>query len=78
MKLYRITVITPSINIERGVWADYLRTADGQLVFLDQDRETIAVYPVNYTMITSIETKEDYDKLEQKIISKLAHIHLVS
>jgi len=67
MKLYRITVITPSINIERGVWADYLRTADGQLVFLDQDRETIAVYPVNYTMITSIETKEDYDKRKSSI-----------
>ena len=67
MKLYRITVITPSLNRERGVWADYTRVSDGQLQFLDSDREVIAVYPVNYTLITSIETKEDYDKRKSSI-----------
>ena len=67
MKLYRITIITPSVNIERGVWADYTRISDGQLQFLDADRETIAAYPVNYTFITSIETKEEYDKRKSSI-----------
>ena len=67
MKLYRITVITPSVNIERGVWADHLQVVDGQLRFLNEDMETIAVYPSNYTMITSVETKEDYDKRKGSI-----------
>ena len=67
MKLYRITVITPSLNIERGVWADYTRVSDGQLQFLDSDREVIAGYPVNYTLMTSIEPKEDYDKRNSSI-----------
>ena len=61
-KLYRITIITPSHNIDRGVWADYTRISDGQLQFLDSDREIIAAYPVNYTMITNIETKDEYDQ----------------
>lgn len=67
MKLYRITIITPSVNIERGVWADYTRVSDGQLQFLDAEREVLAVYPVNYTLITSIETKEEYDKRKSSI-----------
>ena len=67
MKLYRITVITPSVNIERGVWADHLQVVDGQLRFLNEDMETIAVYPSNYTMITSVEAKEDYDKRKGSI-----------
>ena len=67
MKLYRITVITPSVNIERGVWADHLQVIDGQLRFLNEDMETIAVYPSNYTMITSVEAKEDYDKRKGSI-----------
>jgi hypothetical protein len=67
MKLYRITIITPSINIERGVWASYTRISDGQVQFLDSDREIIAAYPVNYTMVTSIETKEEYDKRKSSI-----------
>lgn len=67
MKLYRITVITPSLNIERGVWANYTRVSDGQLQFLDADREIIAVYPVNYTLITSVETKEEYDKRKSSL-----------
>jgi hypothetical protein len=67
MKLYRITVITPSLNIERGVWADHLQVADGQLRFYNESMETIAIYPSNYTMITSIETKEEYDKRKSSI-----------
>ena len=67
MKLYRITIITPSVNIERGVWADSLKVADGQIIFRDECSETIAVYPANYTLITSIETKEDYDKRKSSI-----------
>jgi hypothetical protein len=67
MKLYRITIITPSVNIERGVWADHIGVVDGQIRFFNEDMETIAIYPSNYTLITSIETKEDYDKRKSSI-----------
>jgi hypothetical protein len=67
MKLYRVTIITPSINIERGVWANYMRISDGQVAFLDENRDAIALYPVECTMVTSIETKEEYDKRKSGI-----------
>ena len=67
MKLYRIPVITPSLNIERGVWADNLKVSNGQIIFYDEYSDTVAVYPANYTLITSIETKEDYDKRKSSI-----------
>jgi hypothetical protein len=66
MKLYRITVITPSLNIERGVWADNVVSNEGSLVFRDGDLKVIAIYPTNYTMITSIETKKEYDARKAK------------
>lgn len=70
MRLFRVTVITPSVNIERGVWADYMKVKDGQILFTEDTElgeKTVGVYPVNYTMITSIETKEDYDKRKSSI-----------
>ena len=67
MKLYRITVITPALNIERGVWADHLTADEHSLIFKDKNFEEIARYPINYTMITSIETKEEYDKRKSSI-----------
>lgn len=70
MKLYRITIITPSVNIERGVWADYMKVQDGQIIFIeevDSTEKVVGVYPANYTLITSIETREEYDKRKSSI-----------
>ena len=61
MKLYRLIVITPTTNINRGVWADYIRVNDNTISFLDEYREEVAMYPIRNTIITSIETKEEYD-----------------
>ena len=61
MKLYRLIVITPTTNINRGVWADYIRVSDNTISFLDEYREEVAMYPIRNTIITSIETKEEYD-----------------
>ena len=61
MKLYRLIVITPTTNINRGVWADYIRVNDNTISFLDEYREEVAMYPIRNTIITSIETKEQYD-----------------
>jgi hypothetical protein len=66
MKLYRITVITPSKNIERGVWADTVDIDNGHIVFADVNDDLIASYPLAATMITSVETKEEYDNRKAK------------
>jgi len=61
MKLYRLIVITPTTNINRGVWADYIRVDENTISFLDENRDELAMYPIRSTIITSIETKEEYD-----------------
>ena len=61
MKLYRLIIITPTTNINRGVWADYIRVNDNTISFLDEFREEVAMYPIRNTIITSIETREQYD-----------------
>ena len=61
MKLYRLIVITPTTNINRGVWADYIRVDENTISFLDENRDELAMYPIRNTIITSIETKEEYD-----------------
>jgi hypothetical protein len=61
MKLYRLIIITPTTNITRGVWADYIRVNDNTISFLDEFREEVAMYPIRNTIITSIETREQYD-----------------
>ena len=68
MKLYRVVVLRETKeNIERGVWADKMEIQGLNILFFDTDKETgvdklTAVYPVRYTIITNIETKEEYDK----------------
>jgi hypothetical protein len=61
MKLYRLIVITPTTNINRGVWASRLRVDDNTISFLDENMNEVAMYPIRNTIITSIETKEQYD-----------------
>ena len=66
MKLYRITVITPTKNIERGVWAHDVDIDNGHMVFADENQDIIATYPLALTMITSVETKEQYEARKGK------------
>lgn len=67
MKLYRLIIITPTANISRGVWANYIRLNESYVEFIDSDRETLAVYPTKCTIITNIETKEEYDRKKESI-----------
>jgi len=47
MNLYRLIVLREDKeNLERGVWADRM----------------VGLYPARYTVITSVETKEEFDK----------------
>ena len=64
-KLYRITIITPSNNIDRGVWAESVIFSDAHIKFFNMGfdgNELVAAYPSNSTMITNIETKDEYDQ----------------
>ena len=68
MKLYRIIVLQQDKeNLERGVWADRMEFQGESILFLAFDKETLAdklvgLYPARYTVITNVETKEEYDK----------------
>ena len=68
MKLYRIIVLQQDKeNLERGVWADRMEFQGESILFLAFDKETLAdkivgLYPARFTVITNVETKEEYDK----------------
>lgn len=70
MNLYKITVVTPLENINRGVWADEVTVVDGVYYFKDNNEVQkdflVASYPTQCTFITSIETKEEYDTRKAK------------
>ena len=67
MNLYRVIVLQmDKENLERGVWADKMDINGTNIVFLKEDEgfvlQTIAVYPAQYTIVSNIESKVDYDK----------------
>jgi hypothetical protein len=68
MNLYRVVVLQKDKeNLERGVWADRMEFQGESILFLTFDVENmtdklVGLYPAQYTVITNIETKEEYDK----------------
>lgn len=65
MRLYRLLITTPTKNIPKSLWADKMVTRDGHTSFYriktgEQD-ELIASYPSDKTILTNIQTKEEYD-----------------
>ena len=66
MKLYRLSVITGNTTIERGVWADNIIIKDGCYFFRDEYNEVLQSYPTQFTLITKIETKDEYDARKAK------------
>lgn len=65
--LFRITVMTPTENIERGVWADgYRFSHEGVSVFFnlseDGEERPVGVYPTDKIFITSIQSEEEYNE----------------
>lgn len=69
MNLYRVVVLQPgtNTNFERGVWADKVEIQGGSILFLTtddytQEKKLVGLYPAQSTIITNIETKEEYDK----------------
>ena len=66
MKLFRLSIIVGDTTIERGVWANDMIISDGCYFFRDEYRELLQAYPAQYTFITNIETKEEYDARKAK------------
>jgi len=68
MNLYRVIVLREDKeNLERGVWADKMEFKGDSILFLAFDTDTmsdrmVGLYPARYTVITSVETKEEFDK----------------
>jgi hypothetical protein len=73
MNLYRVIVLREDKeNLERGVWADKMELKGESILFLafsvdSMQDELVGLYPARYTVITSVETKEEYDKRKSSI-----------
>lgn len=65
MKLYRLLITTPTRNIPKGVWADKMVIRDGHTSFYHirtgEPDELVASYPSDKTILTNVQTKEEYD-----------------
>ena len=71
-KLYRITIMTPTANIDRGVWADgiiYSDNSSDMILFYnvneDDTTETIGIYPKDKIFVSSIQTHEEYSNAKR-------------
>ena len=68
MNLYRVIVLQKDKeNLERGVWADRMEFKGESILFIAFDKDTLTdkitgLYPAQYTIVTSVETREEYDK----------------
>ena len=73
MNLYRVIVLREDKeNLERGVWADRMELKGESILFLAFDTDSmqdkmVGLYPARYTVVTSVETKEEYDKRKSSI-----------
>lgn len=68
MNLYRVIVLREDKeNLERGVWADRMEFKGESILFLAFDTDSmqdrmVGLYPARYTVVTNVETKEEFDK----------------
>jgi len=68
MNLYRVIDLREDKeNLERGVWADKMEFKGESILFSIFDTDTmsdrlVGLYPARYTVVTSVETKEEFDK----------------
>jgi hypothetical protein len=73
MNLYRVIVLREDKeNLERGVWADRMEIKGESILFLIFDTDSmqdrlVGLYPARYTVVTSVETKEEFDKRKATI-----------
>lgn len=73
MNLYRVTVLREDKeNLERGVWADRMDIKGESILFFSLDTDImqdrlVGVYPARYTVVTNVETKEEFDKRKSSI-----------
>ena len=73
MNLYRVIVLREDKeNLERGVWADRMEFKGDSILFLAFDTDSmqdrlVGLYPARYTVITNVETKEEFDKRKGSI-----------
>jgi len=74
--LFRITVMTPTENIERGVWADgYRFSNEGVITFFNLSEDVggrpVGLYPVDKIFITSMQSEEEYNASKANKVNTL-------
>ena len=68
MNLYRLIVMGPPNNLERGVWAEDMIISNDIYFFRNhtQNDKLVAAYPSRITIITSVETKEEHEAAQRR------------
>lgn len=79
MNLYRLIVMGPPNNFERGIWAEDMIISNDIYFFRNhtQNDKLVAAYPSRITIITSVETKEEHEaaqKRKEELFNKLGNI----
>lgn len=76
MNLYRLIVMGPPNNLERGVWAEDMIISNDCYFFRNrtQNDKLVAAYPSRITIITSVETKEEHEAAQKRKESAIAEI----
>lgn len=62
MQLYRLSVIVGDHTVDRAVWADRMEIQEGAIVFKNYEGDILSMYPVKFTFITNVESKEQYER----------------
>lgn len=63
--LFRVTIMTPTGNVDRGIWSDgFYYSHEGTITFFNSEEEfekrPVGVYPVDRIFISSIQSYEEY------------------
>lgn len=74
MKLYKLSVIVGNNTVERGVWASHMTVEDNVIIFRGEEATPIALFPVNLTFITSIETSEQVEERRKSNEGRLKNL----
>lgn len=64
--LFRVTIMTPTGNVDRGIWADgFYYSHEGTITFFNledgDEKRPVGVYPIDRIFISSIQTYEEYN-----------------
>lgn len=76
--LFRLTVMSPTSNVDRGIWADgFYYSHEGTITFFNlteyDEKRPVGVYPVDRIFIFSIQSEEEYKKSKESSLKTITN-----